>query len=138
MTRIAISGPTDIAVGVLDAIIQDFKAQVRYGDTIFSGAAFGVDTAGARAAQLAGAKLTLIRPADLWHNDNLTEIADHVINVYGSYMERNDRLALEADRLVAYPLSAVEQLRSGTWATVRRFRKLGKPVEIRPIDSLEL
>ena len=58
-----------------------------------------------------------------------------------AYMARNDYVAEHADKLVAFPHQAEEQLRSGTWATVRRFEKLDKPVIVRPtaevIDGLQ-
>ncbi len=44
------------------------------------------------------------------------------------YLERNRRIVDESEVLVACPRSAVEELRSGTWATVRYARKRGVPV----------
>lgn len=50
-----------------------------------------------------------------------------------AYMERNDYMANNADALIAFPHTSVEQLRSGTWATVRRFEKRDKPVIYCPV-----
>lgn len=39
------------------------------------------------------------------------------------YLDRNGEIVLETERLIAAPKEYEEQLRSGTWATVRRARK---------------
>lgn len=46
------------------------------------------------------------------------------------YLERNRDIVNSCDRLIATPLEGGEILRSGTWATVRYARKVGKPVTI--------
>jgi hypothetical protein len=51
------------------------------------------------------------------------------------YMERNDRLVLLADVLLAFPSTRDEVVRSGTWATVRRARKANVPVMVYPLDG---
>ena len=43
-------------------------------------------------------------------------------------LERNRDIVEATDVLVAAPETAEEQLRSGTWATIRYARKLGRPV----------
>ena len=44
------------------------------------------------------------------------------------YLERNEQIVLSVNLLLAFPKSQREELRSGTWATVRRARKAGKRV----------
>lgn len=46
------------------------------------------------------------------------------------YIERNRNIVTETQRLVAAPDTTKEEWRSGTWATVRWARKLGKPIAI--------
>jgi hypothetical protein len=46
------------------------------------------------------------------------------------YMERNTVIAQMGQFLVATPGESAEQLRSGTWSTIRRARKMGKRVLI--------
>jgi hypothetical protein len=46
------------------------------------------------------------------------------------YLIRDSAIATESDLLIAIPRAAEEELRSGTWATVRCMRKLKKPVII--------
>jgi hypothetical protein len=45
-------------------------------------------------------------------------------------IERNTEIVDDSDHLFAAPKEQFEQLRSGTWATVRRARKKGIPYEI--------
>lgn len=133
---IAISGPVTLGTEEYEIVKRDFQSRIDEPDTIYSGAAYGVDTIGAKAARAASVDLILVTPTGKWYNHTLHEIADEIIHVRGGYMARNDRLAAEADSLIAYPSTSEEELRSGTWSTVRRFRKLGKPVTIVPLDSL--
>lgn len=52
------------------------------------------------------------------------------------YMDRNQELVSQVIDLTAFPRENEEQLRSGTWATVRRARERGIPVEIRSLAHL--
>ena len=45
-------------------------------------------------------------------------------------LQRNRIIAQGCDQLIACPAEADEQLRSGTWATVRYARAAGKPITI--------
>ena len=45
-------------------------------------------------------------------------------------LDRNHNIVLSSDLLVAAPSSLKEELRSGTWATIRYARKTGKEVKI--------
>lgn len=56
------------------------------------------------------------------HGDKLREAK--------GYMERNEDIVEEAEILIATPSEFKEKIRSGTWATIRRARKAGKPVII--------
>jgi hypothetical protein len=48
------------------------------------------------------------------------------------YLERNHHIVDETEVLIAGPKSEQEELRSGTWATVRYARKLGRTIRILP------
>lgn len=43
---------------------------------------------------------------------------------------RNRNIVLATDRLIAAPAGFAEEQRSGTWATVRYARKIGRPITI--------
>lgn len=51
------------------------------------------------------------------------------------YMARNDEIVRLADILTAFPKTDREEVRSGTWATVRRGRRKGIRVEIIPVGA---
>jgi hypothetical protein len=53
----------------------------------------------------------------------------------GGYMKRNDVLVAHADVLLAFPKTPQEELRSGTWATIRRARKAGVEVRLFPLSE---
>ena len=46
------------------------------------------------------------------------------------YLERNHDIVDSVDLLIAAPRTSEEQLRSGTWSTVRYARKIGKSIVI--------
>lgn len=53
-------------------------------------------------------------------------------------LERNQDIVDACDMLIATPKTDHEELKSGTWATVRRARKAGKPVVIiRPDGAVD-
>jgi len=55
------------------------------------------------------------------------------------YLVRNKNIVNETQLLIATPFTIEEQLRSGTWSTVRYARKLNKPIcIIQPTGSIVL
>ena len=54
----------------------------------------------------------------------------HEKRVPKDYLDRDQDIVDECDVLIATPRTREEELRSGTWATIRRARKAGKPVFI--------
>ena len=122
---------------------------IRKGDAEFtSGCAWGGDTAGLRAAREISFPLIRLTVPSEWHHEALVwqfenEIAPHysgriiVERVPGGYMRRNDRTISHTDTLLAFPETATQEIRSGTWATVRRARKAGCEVRFYPLDGSE-
>ena len=51
------------------------------------------------------------------------------------YLDRNHDIVDETDYLIACPKSEVEIRRSGTWATVRYARKIGRPLLLIPPEG---
>src|SRR6202048_424240 len=56
------------------------------------------------------------------------EVPGHMMRPEQPYLDRNKDIVRETAWLIAAPAEPEEQLRSGTWSTVRFARKLGKPV----------
>lgn len=54
----------------------------------------------------------------------------HEIRAPKDYLDRNKDIVAETERLVAAPGEPQEQLRSGTWSTIRHARKLKRRVYI--------
>jgi len=48
------------------------------------------------------------------------------------YLERDRNIVNACNVLIAAPKSDVEEIRSGTWATYRYARKVGKPITLLP------
>lgn len=118
--------------------IADVIEKLPGGVTLYSGGAHGVDTAAAMIAlKREDIDVILVVPIDQFYNYRLARDAGltQVIEVEGSYMNRNSALAEIADELIAFPRTAREILRSGTWSTIRRFRKLEKPVHLHPLQE---
>lgn len=105
--------------------------------TLVAGACIGVDAYAMRRAHQRGLSVLAVLPANRalvmpdWRA--YCTMAIHML-AGTSYMDRNDRIIAEIDRLLAFPKTATEELRSGTWATVRRAREKGIPVEIYPLS----
>lgn len=78
----------------------------------------------ARIAKLLGYRLVGHPPTD-------KSKVGKVVNDYDlpdlPYLERNHRIVDDTDVLIAAPLTSYEQLRSGTWSTVRFAAKRWKP-----------
>lgn len=51
------------------------------------------------------------------------------------YLDRNREMVDGADVLIAFPKTAEEETRSGTWATIRYARKVGVEVHLYPLED---
>lgn len=68
-----------------------------------------------------------------WQGNLPSKVAhtkSHVLHGPYNNFHRNGIIATVAQHLVACPGEATEQLRSGTWSTVRRARKLNRRITI--------
>lgn len=113
-------------------------------DEWYSGGAFGGDTAAIRfiAEYLPWDKNILVQPNAKFNKECL-DLASEIIvldklalnNPADAYRQRNMRIVTEVDRLLAFPKSSKEELRSGTWMTIRMAVKQNVPVHIYPING---
>jgi len=146
--RLACSGPvspsTRIIMRIDDALDM---VEERFGKPklLVSGAAHGVDTEWIYRAsdRWAGTKVMLCVPAAPYNDTIYNKLVHAGIPIHVktapqgynrsvTYMKRNDLIQKSADVLVAHPESEFEQIYSGTWSTIRRFRKAQKPVLLSP------
>lgn len=134
--------------GVVDPPDEEFAKYLVYKtlidlpavDEFTTGGAYGIDTIAAKEAMKVhpNALHRLCVPAAPFNRSisgsfSIIEYVPAGKSVSDTYMARNDRIVAYSDVLLAWPLTAVEELRSGTWATIRRARKQGKEVRIYPL-----
>jgi hypothetical protein len=132
----------------MEDAFSEYENTVGLPDQLVSGCAHGVDTLWMKVAAVRypNAHLLLIVPAapcnldlvhDLRHTDRrrlqVLYMPEAATNS-DAYMQRNDQVQHNADVLTAFPSQPKEVMRSGTWSTIRRFRKAGKGVYISPVS----
>lgn len=149
---ITFTGTRSVRASTSRILIEEtIRKLKRFDPTRFvSGAAYGVDSIAALGAitQFKWCQHGLFVPTGkhnekvVEHFERLVEIAPHQFAV--SYMpdgtdflDRDDAMVEEGDILVAFPFSRKEQMRSGTWATVRRARKIEMPIYFTPLDGTD-
>jgi predicted Rossmann fold nucleotide-binding protein DprA/Smf involved in DNA uptake len=144
--------------------VQKTIANIKgYPDAFFSGMAPGVDVAAAEFAMQTFPEAKHICLIPTWQKTNGSRVLKckhHVESVkylklvakevganltlrkadagVGSeakgLLRRNDILAVNCTHMMAFPETKKEHTRSGTWATVRRARKLNRKVLIKPLS----
>lgn len=96
-------------------------AELEDGDVVVSGGAKGVDSWAAEAAMDRGLTVVIFTVKDVKEQ----------MNYVAKLMARNTLIAKECDRVIAFPQHQVDPGHGGTWDTVRKAKKMGKPVDIR-------
>lgn len=143
MECVAFTGPEDVGYEAYDYIEHTIRNLPRF-TCYVSGGAYGVDSFAALIAyrKFPDAEHKIYYPDDEGnrYNKRLVQVLGRRPNVCirgikGGYMKRNDALVKAADILVAFPETSTEQLRSGTWATIRRARTSGVPVWLFPLNQ---
>lgn len=151
MTRYAVTGPVGLTTPEADRIyayLRQLRRLIQPGDQFVAGGAYGVDTYVARHAVgvlgFNARDCALFLPAADYNEIvalGFSEAGWRLVHCKrgktppDSYMKRNDALVAFADVLWAFPRSAREEQRSGTWATVRRARKRGRTIYVFPLDG---
>jgi predicted Rossmann fold nucleotide-binding protein DprA/Smf involved in DNA uptake len=157
MTKVVFTGPEVISQGGYN-LIRTVVEQLTEVDEFISGCANGVDTLTAMLAHLYhNKKNTLVVPRGR-HNEELVYyfvckqelLQDASTNVIlmpegpkstNPHIFRDEHMVwlasdnLEENYVVAFPPSAKEQQRSGTWTTIRRARRVGLSIYIFPLDG---
>ena len=153
--RYSVTGTSNLSrIGTYGfTVIYDVLMDLSDPTEFTTGGAVGIDSwACAIALKIFGGTLhRLVIPAAPYNEETVAQFIEKGPNLGGRiiefmprvpgkranyhYMARNDRLVEYADVLLAFPLTEEEEVRSGTWATVRRARKVGIPVEIYPVGK---
>lgn len=119
-------------------IIRDVLRELEMPREFSTGAAYGVDTIAYEEAVKLWPRIKhrVCVPQGQVHNMELVEAAvkaGHSIEfVRGGYLKRNDVLVQHCDMMLAFPKTDVEEIRSGTWSTIRRCRRANVPYRLTP------
>lgn len=104
---------------------EDSEITIHHGDCI------GVDSAVASLTEAHNIPVIVHPPVnDRYKGYNETRPNVVAVREPKDYLDRNHDMVDECFMHVAMPNTTKEQLRSGTWATVRYARKKGKPVAV--------
>jgi hypothetical protein len=78
-----------------------------------------------------------------WHNETVVAQlrargatvveVDRAQTTAASYMARNDLMVADCTALIGFPYTLAEELRSGTWATIRRARRARRAIRLFPL-----
>lgn len=123
-------GMTDKQLSVVKDILVNTKPIFHHGDCI------GADK---QAHDIAEAlKLSIILHPPIIEIKRAFCVADEC-RIPKPYIDRNHDIVNESNHMIATPGEYVEQLRSGTWATIRFGKKCGKTVYIiMPDGTIEI
>lgn len=138
--RYVVTGPHEnVTTGQL-WYVRSIVGGLKDVDEFTSGGAWKVDTAASVAAWLAHTRAhhRVVLPEGLPYDPawDAPMSGVEIVRVPGGYMARNDALVTYGDVLLAFPPTASEVLRSGTWATIRRARAAGLEVRYFPLDKM--
>lgn len=144
--RYSVTGVSRQLTAAERALVRRVIADLRDATEITTGCAEGVDTVAHIAAMhsqthvykrlcvpAAPHNTALVTMQRQWHDHVIVERCLAGSTNADSYMIRNGRLVNHADVLIAFPATDKEELRSGTWATIRRARRAGIDVEVHPL-----
>lgn len=97
-------------------------------DEFHHGCCIGADSEAHKIAKEMGIRIVLHPPINQSKQD-LTLVGDEVRSPK-DYLVRNHDIVDETDAMIAFPKSNVEELRSGTWATIRYAAKIGRRIDV--------
>jgi hypothetical protein len=129
-----ILGFTGTQVGMTDEQVEAFVAGLLFApwiEALHHGCCVGADAQAHGVALGLGIPVVLHPPEQTGRMARLTGEAARLEP--RPYLDRNHDIVDACDVLVAAPQTLDEVLRSGTWATVRYARKIGRPVILLPV-----
>jgi hypothetical protein len=114
-------GMTEAQKKTLRGLLDGGAGELHHGDCI------GADAEAHDIADECGYAIILHPPTN-YSKRAWCEAPKHMMRPEKPYLDRNRDIVRETASLIAAPAEPEEQLRSGTWSTVRFARKAGKPV----------
>lgn len=123
-------GFTGTREGMSDHQKCEFLIAIKGATEFHHGDCIGADEeADALARTIKGIQIVIHPPDDPKYRAYCAKSGDIVWEPL-PYLERNQDIVDETERLIGAPKNNWEELRSGTWSTVRYARKQGKPILI--------
>lgn len=124
-------GMTDAQCGMLRALLREFGGtEFHHGDCI------GADSQAHDIADECGCAIILHPPTN-YSKRAWREVPRHMMRPEYPYLTRNRHIVDATEWLIAMPGEFEEQLRSGTWSTVRYARSRRKVAIIMPDGSVQ-
>jgi len=123
-------GANQAQLTALYAAMRDLRGEDGDWQQFHHGCCIGADLQAARLAVSLGYYVVGHPPTDTTHLSKAAVQLCHHLFTPEPYLARNQRIVECVDHLVAAPLSDVEELRCGTWSTVRKARKMQRPVTL--------
>ena len=114
-------GMTPAQASSLRSLLRESRAVLHHGDAV------GADAEAHELAVELGLRIVIHPPRD-GRQRAYKSAAD--VRDPKHFLARNKRIVRETEALIAMPAEAEEQLRSGTWSTIRYARKVGRTVFI--------
>ncbi len=122
-----IAGFTGTQRGMTEKQKETFAKLMERVDELHHGDCIGADSDAHKIAKELGKRVHIYPPS----NPNKRAFNDgDLVNAEKEYLDRNHDIVDSSDFLIAAPKGNKEELRSGTWATIRYARKRNKKVVI--------
>jgi hypothetical protein len=130
MTRLGFTGT---GKGMSPAQADFLRFRMARGDVteFHHGDCVGADAEADQIARDYGARIVIHPPEDWKARAGCYREGDIMLPEQ-PYLIRNHDIVDDTDEMIAAPRSDIERLRSGTWATVRYARKVGRPLLVLP------
>jgi len=109
--------------------IREVRQLLKQCEEVHHGDCIGADASFHELAKACGKRIVIHPP--MKDNHRAYKVGD-VVHPVKAYLQRNHNIVNAVDLMIACPHTDVEQLRSGTWATIRYARKVGKALEVLP------
>lgn len=125
-------GFTGTQAGMSNRQKAEFKKLIRGATELHHGDCIGADEEAHLIAMEVGLTIGVHPPSDPKKRAFVTTRNGDATYSPKPYLMRNRDIVDTTDELIAAPLTNQEQLRSGTWSTVRYARRIGKKVTVLP------
>jgi hypothetical protein len=122
-------GFTGTQVGMSERQKKQLRLELTTATEFHHGDCIGADAEADEIARSMGIPIIIHPPSDPKKRARCRQPGDKVHRTL-PYLDRNKMIVASTERLIAAPKAMEEELRSGTWSTVRYARKINHPVKL--------